>query len=120
MEPNVKCTKPHCNCVEIEERRTGGPVKMYPCLANAGQKNSLGDLKSMEERVKAFCQPDVMRGHRPDPLAAVGDIQKLRDDMAKLLDSGQIASRSGKDYSRGFVAALDKVLGIVSPAANGA
>lgn len=61
MEQNVKCTKPHCDCLEREERRTGGPVKMYPCLANAGQKNSLGDLKSIEERGKAFCQPDVLR-----------------------------------------------------------
>jgi hypothetical protein len=78
-------------------------------------------LITVEQREKALLQQaHVMQGQSPDPLAVVDYVQKLKNDMQNVLDSGDVCSRSGKSYSTGFIAALDRVLGFVSSTANGA
>lgn len=39
-QPQAGCTKPKCNCLEIEEAKQGGLVKSYPCLADVADINN--------------------------------------------------------------------------------
>lgn len=56
-----KCSKPNCDCVEQAEKKAGGPVKSYPCLAEGFEKTALILKTQTIDMLKK--QNDVLKQH---------------------------------------------------------
>lgn len=90
------CTKPHCRCVELAEKRNGGdPVKSYPCLAKA----DLNALKSRDQ--PAALVEQEAEGMRPIyPLSETGLDDMVTDFIHDVLKESGYSTGSEEAYDK--------------------
>lgn len=81
----AKCSKPNCDCVEQAEKKAGGPVKSYPCLAEGFERTQ---CEAVEQKTAL-----ILKNQTIDILKKQNDV--LRQHLLKItewFDSGCIVN----------------------------